>query len=134
VSHLPDIALKTLKRGQPLPAADLNHNFAALLALLDVVMHAALSPDPAGVANEVKLADNEKRLAALEHLTAMHARQRNERDLTPMAYTAAVMQQVRDLRQQVQRLAQQPEPATREDMAQLLQRIVELEKREARDG
>jgi hypothetical protein len=102
VSHLPGIALKTWRRGESLSAEALNTNFTAILGLIEVVMHAALSPDPAGVANEVKLAKHDDRLTALEHLTAMHARQRNEREVTPLAYTAAIMQQVRDLREPVE--------------------------------
>lgn len=107
MSHLPAIALKTWRQRDSLAAADLNANFAAMLGLLDVVMHAALTPDPAGVANEVKLATHDQRLDLLEGLVAMHARQRNEREVTPLAYTAAVMQQVRDLREPVQAAQQQ---------------------------
>lgn len=101
MSHLPDIALRTWKSGQGLAAADLNANFAALLSLIETVMHAALTPDPAGVANEVRIGNHEERISALEALVTMHARQRNERELTPLAYTAAVMQQVRELREPV---------------------------------
>ena len=109
-------------------------------------MVAALQPDPAGVGNEVKLANHAHRIDALEGLVAMHARQRNERDTAPMAYVAAVMQQVRELREPVQetgkkllraheraealhdgqherlsRLEQQPEAATKEDHDSLVQ-------------
>jgi hypothetical protein len=140
VSHLPPVALKTWKPRDSLASADLNANFVALLGLIEVAMHAALSPDPAGVANEVKLGRHEQRIGLLEGLVAMHARQRNERELTPLAYTAAIMEQVRDLREPVQeaqkrllqaharaetlhdghharlsRLEQQPEAATKED-------------------
>lgn len=103
-------------------------------------MVAALTPDQAAVGNEVAIAHHDARLAALEHLTSLHARQRNEKEWAPMAHLAMVMQQVRDLREPVQqaqaqlmaahvrtegmhadhaarlvRLEQQPEAATRED-------------------
>jgi hypothetical protein len=146
MSHLPDIKLPTFKAGAPLKAADLNAGFTALLNLIEVAMVAALQPDPAGVGNEVKLANHAHRIDALEGLVAMHARQRNERELTPLAYTAAVMQQVRELREPVQetgkkllraharaealhdgqherlsRLEQQPEAATQEAHNSLVQ-------------
>jgi hypothetical protein len=146
MSHLPDIRLRIFEAKKPLAAADLNGNFTALLNLIEVAMVAALQPDPAGVGNEVKLANHAHRIEALEGLVAMHARQRNERDTAPMAYVAAVMQQVRELREPVQetgkkllraheraevlhdgqherlsRLEQQPEAATREDHDSLVQ-------------
>ena len=154
MSHLPDIKLRIFEAKRPLAAADLNGNFTALLNLIEVAMVAALQPDPAGVGNEVKLANHAHRIDALEGLVAMHARQRNERDVAPMAYVAAVMQQVRELREPVMeatekllrahtRFEQQPEAALQEDhdslvqehhrlaqtVASLLQRIEELEKR-----
>jgi hypothetical protein len=140
MSHLPDIKLRIFEARKPLAAADLNGNFTTLLNLIEVAMVAALQPDPAGVGNEVKLGNHEHRIAAIEGLVAMHARQRNEKEWAPMAHLTAVMQQVRELREPVQnaqkqllraharaealhdgqherisRLEQQPEAATKED-------------------
>lgn len=108
MSHLPDISLKTWRPGEGLSAASLNDNFAALRGLIEVAMVAALTPDVAAVGNEVAIARHDQRIAALEHLTSLHARQRNEREVTPLAYTAMVMQQVRELRERLERLEQQP--------------------------
>jgi hypothetical protein len=155
MSHLPDIKLPTFKPGTPLRAADLNDGFTAVLNLLEIAMATALTPDPAGVGNEVAIAHHDQRIAALEGLVAMHARQRNEREVTPLAYTAAIMQQVRELREPMQdaqrqllaahaeikgaheslgrrlaRIEQQPDPASQEDHDALFkdhQRLMELE-------
>ena len=151
MSHLPPTLLKTWKAGDKLHASDLSHNFAALLGLIETAMVTALQPDPAGVGNEVKLSDHAHRIALLEKLVAMHARQRNERELTPLAYTAAVMEQVRELREpmqeaqdelrrahaharslhdtherRLQRLEQQPEAATAEEHHALVKRCGDL--------
>lgn len=151
MSHLPPTLLKTWKPGEGLSAASLNANFTALLGLIETAMVTALQPDPAGVGNEVRLGGLEKRAAALEGLVAMHARQRNEREVTPLAYTAAIMQQVRELREPMQeaqaklaaahahaqslhdtherrlaRLEQQPEAATAEEHHALVKRCGDL--------
>jgi hypothetical protein len=156
MSHLPDIKLPTFKPGTPLRAADLNDGFTAVLNLLEIAMATALTPDPAAVGNEVAIAHHDQRIAALEGLVAMHARQRNEREVTPLAYTAAIMQQVRELREPMQdaqrqllaahaeirgahedlgrrlaRIEQQPEAASQEDHDALFkdhQRLMELER------
>lgn len=151
MSHLPDIKLHVWEPRKPLAAADLNANFGKLLSLIETAMVTALQPDPAGVGNEVKLGDHAHRIALLEKLVAMHARQRNERELTPLAYTAAIMEQVRELREPIheaqdqlrrahahaqtlhdtherrlQRLEQQPEAATAEEHHALVKRCGDL--------
>lgn len=144
MSHLPDIGLRTWKRGESLNAAELNSNFQKLLQALETVMHVALTPDAAGVANEVHIASHEQRLAALESMVQLHARQRNEREWAPLAHVAALMQLMLEIRGplaakadalqhaveqtlhlhdslilRLQRLEQAPEYATQEDHAAL---------------
>lgn len=107
MSHLPDPQLKVWKAREGLSAEALNGNFAALLGLIEVVMHVALTPDAVGVQNEVTLAEQAHRLAALEAWSHMRARERNEHVWTPLAYTASVMQQVRELREPTEAAQQQ---------------------------
>lgn len=146
MSHLPDIALKTWKRGDGLAAADLTANFEKLLGLIDICMHAALTPDPAARALEPKLSAAEERLDRIEQMLAMHARQRNEKEWAPMAHVAGVMQLVQtligpmrdhaerllaaqhkaqtlhdDLERRLARLEQHPDYALAEDHAGLAQ-------------
>lgn len=155
MSHLPNIGLKQFKRGQGLAAADLNDNFNALLGLIETAMHAALSPDPVAVQNEIGLDVLDQRVRGLEHLTSMHARQRNEREWAPMAHLGAVVVQLNALRRdlqasvarldaacasvsamhddmgrRLQRLEQRPEAATKEEHDELFKehkRIAEKE-------
>ena len=155
MSHLPDIALPIFKAGTGLRAADLNAGFTALLNAVEIAMHTALSPDPAGVANEAKLADHEQRVAILEDLVQMHARQRNEKEWAPLSHLGAVLVRVMDLQRSVEeavarldamhaelkgsheglwrrlaRIEQQPEAATKEEHDSLFnehQRIAEKE-------
>lgn len=146
MAHLPPIGLKVWAKNDRLSASDLNSNFQALLDSVEIVMGAALMPDPVGVGNEVAIASHGARLAALERMVQLHARQRNEKEWAPMAHLGAVMQMVLELRgpvseradgllaaqkeartqhdeltTRVARLEQQPEAATQEDFAELAQ-------------
>lgn len=155
MAHLPPIGLKVWAKNERLSAADLNRNFAALLDAVDIVMNAALMPDGVGVQNEIALAEHRDRIARLEGMVQLHARQRNEKEWAPMAHLGAVMQMVLELRgpvseradgllaaqaeartqhdnvaRRVARLEQQPESATQEDftaLAQEFQRIAAKE-------
>jgi hypothetical protein len=98
MSHLPDLRLPEFKKGQPLSAADLNKGFALLQGAVEIAMHAALTPDPAGVGNEVKLTAHATRLDAIERMLAMHERQRNEKEWAPLAHVAALMQLMLEIR------------------------------------
>lgn len=97
MAHLNGPALKTWKKGDGLGASDLNGNFAVLADRIERVMAQALMPDEANVALEMRLARLAERIATLESLTAMHARQRNEREWAPLSYIGAVLQRVDDL-------------------------------------
>lgn len=103
MGHLPSAALTQFERGKPLAAKDLNDNFLTLLALLEAVALEARLPDPTVVALEANLARLEHRVEALEHLTAMHARQRNEREWAPLSHLGAVIIMVNDLRRDMER-------------------------------
>lgn len=146
MSHLPDIALKTWKRGDGLAASDLTANFEKLLGLIDICMHTALTPDPVGRALEPKLSAAEERLDRIERMLCMHERQRNEKQWATLAHVAGVMQLVQsligpvtqnaerllaahaqaqviydDLVRRLVRLEQQPDYALAEDHAGLAQ-------------
>lgn len=151
MSHLPDLKLTTFERGKPLAAAELNHNFALLLGAIETAMVTALSPDPAAVQSEVHIAAHARRLDTLERLQLMHDRQRNEKQWAPLAHVAALMQLMLEIRgplsdradellaaqgeartqhdglaRRVQRLEQQPEPASREDCEALAKEVTRL--------
>lgn len=102
MSHLPDLHLKKWKKGDPLAAEDLNGNFSALHMAAEMAMTEARRPDPAGLLLETRLDRAEARLEALEHLTAMHARQRGEKEWAPLSYVAGVIEMVRNIREPLQ--------------------------------
>lgn len=155
MSHLPDIGLTQFKRGTGLSAEALNRNFALLLEAIETAMRTALTPDSAAVGNEVAIAGHEDRIARLEHMVTLHARQRNEKEWAPMAHLGAVMQMVLELRgpvsdradrllaaqaeartihddlaRRIARLEQQPEAATQEDFTALAQDHARLREKE----
>lgn len=144
MSHLPNVFLTTWKPGDRLTSEALNRNFLTLLALLEGVALEARTPDQVVVALETRIGEIEGRVAALEHLTAMHARQRNEREWAPLSHLGALITMVNDLRRDMERavskldvihaelqiergdherrlarLEQQPEYARQEDFAPL---------------
>ncbi|HEY2538222.1 MAG TPA: hypothetical protein VGI28_01790 [Stellaceae bacterium] len=144
MGHLNGHSLVTWKKGDGLVAADLNANFTALADRIEAAMATALMPDPANVSLEMQLRGLGERIAALESLTAMHARQRNEREWAPLSHLGAVLQRVNDMQRQVEnavsrieelyaalavdhddlhrrilRIEQQPEAAPKEDFAVL---------------
>lgn len=96
-------SLKTWKKGDGLTADALNGNFATLADRLERVMAQALMPDPANVALERRLHEVNLRLEALEHLTCMHARQRNEREWAPLSHVGALVVLVNQLRADLER-------------------------------
>lgn len=144
MGHLPDSNLVQFKAGTPLTAAALNANFLTLLALLEGLALEARTPDPVVVELEAREAALEARVKDIERLTAMHARQRNEREWAPLSHLGAVITLVNDLRRDLEtgvsklagiyaelmrergdherrlaRLEQQPEPALQEEFAPL---------------
>lgn len=153
--HLNGPELKTWKKGDGLGATDLNGNFAVLADRIERVMVQALMPDQANVALEMRLRTLAERITALEHLTAMHARQRNEREWAPLSHVGALVVLVNNLRadleravrrldemhaslgsehldldRRILRIEQQPEAAREEDFAALVsdhKRIAEKE-------
>lgn len=100
--HLNGPQLKTWKKGDGLGATDLNGNFAILADRVERVMAQALMPDQANVALEMRLRGLAERIEALEHLTAMHARQRNEREWAPLSHVGALVQMVNEVKRQME--------------------------------
>lgn len=144
MGHLNGHTLQRWNKGDQLAAEQLNGNFAAVFDMAEAAMAQALQPDPANVALEMRLARLEKRVAALESLTAMHARQRNEKEWAPLSHLGAVLLRVNDMQRQVEhavarleelyvgtatdhddlhrrllRIEQQPEAAPKEDFTAL---------------
>lgn len=103
MAHLNGPALKTWKKGDGLGATDLNGNFGILADRIERVMAEALMPDPANVSLEMRLATQAKRIEALEHLTAMHARQRNEREWAPLSHVGALVVMVNNLQRKLEK-------------------------------
>lgn len=103
MGHVNGHALTKWSKGDQLRAIDLNQNFATLADRIEHAMATALMPDPANVALEMRLAAQERRIAALESLTAMHARQRNEREWAPLSHVGALVVLVNQLRTDLER-------------------------------
>lgn len=102
MAHLNGQTLKTWKKGDGLTADALNGNFATLADRIEHAMATALMPDPANVALERRLHEVNLRLEALEHLTSLHARQRNEREWAPLSHVGALVVMVNNLQRKLE--------------------------------
>ena len=144
MAHLNGHNLTTWSKGDQLRAIDLNFNFAALADRIERAMATALMPDPANVALEMAIGRLAERVTALEHLTAMHARQRNEKEWAPLSHLGGLVVLVNeatrkledaarridethaglavdhdDLDRRIARIEQQPDSATEEEFSVL---------------
>jgi len=131
MGQLPDLQLVEFKRGTSLSAQSLNANFVALLNLAQTAVTLALTPDEAITGVEQRMGALERRLTALEAMTNMHARQRNEKEWAPLAHVGAVLVLARDLERRLARLEQQPPTASQEDHDSLLKELANLAQRVA---
>jgi hypothetical protein len=107
MGHLPAHALNQFERGKPLTAAALNANFLTLLALIENLAREMRTPASTVVALETDAASATKRIEALEHLTAMHARQRNEKEWAPLSHIGALVQMVNGVAREFRTAADQ---------------------------
>jgi len=139
MAHLNGQALQIWNKGDSLTADALNANFQIIADRLERVMAQALLPDAANTDLQMRMRAIVERICRLEDLTAMHARQRNEKEWAPLSHLGAVLVRVAQLQQSVEdavarleaahgeiiathdsqhvrisRLEQQPEPATAE--------------------
>jgi len=144
MAHLNGQALQTWNKGDSLTADALNANFQILADRLERVMAQALLPDAANTDLQMRMRAIALRIARLEDLTNMHARQRNEREWAPLSHVGALVTMVNevntrfetacrridemhagktieheDLDRRLQRFEQQPDSATQEDFAAL---------------
>jgi len=102
MAHLNGQALQTWNKGDSLTADALNANFQIIADRLERVMAQALQPDPANTDLQMRLRAIALRISRLEDLTAMHARQRNEREWAPLSHLGAVLVRVADLQKSVE--------------------------------
>src|SRR5215475_8810458 len=119
MAHLNGQALQTWNKGDSLTADALNANFQIIADRLERVMAQALSPDAANTDLQMRLRALVERIGRLEDLTAMHARQRNEKEWAPLSHLGALVTMVNEVNSRLQRLEQQPDSATQEEHAAL---------------
>lgn len=130
MGHLNGPQLKTWRKGDGLGATDLNGNFAVLADRIERVMAQALMPDQANVALEMRLRGLAERIEALEGLTTMHARQRNEREWAPLSHVGALVQMVNEVKRQMEgtcRRIEEMQAALSLDHDDLHRRIARIE-------
>src|SRR5215475_13996625 len=145
MAHLNGQALQTWNKGDSLTADALNANFQIIADRLERVMAQALSPDAANTDLQMRLRALVERIGRLEDLTAMHARQRNEKEWAPLSHLGALVTMVNEvnrrfedacrrideacarvgvendnLDRRLNRLEQQPDAAAEEDFAALV--------------
>lgn len=97
MGHLPDPQLHKWSDRDALSAAILNHDFGALHGLAEMAADLAATPDPEVAKALARVARIEGRISALEHYTTSTPRQRGEREFTPLASFATLLQQVNEL-------------------------------------
>ena len=98
MGHLPNNAqLIKWRTGDPLFAADLDHNFALLHGWVETTAALAKSPDAATQAAIDALAQLARRVAALEQREAGSERRKNERVYTPLAAHGDLVRQMNAL-------------------------------------
>src|SRR5215471_20661689 len=97
MAHLNGQALQTWNKGDSLTADALNANFQIIAGRIERVMAQALMPDAVSTDLQMRLRAIVERIGRLEDLTAMHARQRNEREWAPLSHLGAVLVRVADL-------------------------------------
>ena len=102
MAHLNGQALQTWNKGDSLTADALNANFQIIADRLERVMAQALLPDAANTDLQMRMRAIVERVSRLEDLTAMHARQRNEREWAPLSHLGAVLVRVADLQKSVE--------------------------------
>jgi hypothetical protein len=122
--------LQRWDKGDQLAAQDLNGNFAMLYDMAASAMVRAQQPDPAAVGLEMAQERLAKRVAALEHQTAMHAHQRNEKQYVPLSHLGAMVTMVNDLRGEVEtaiRRTDQTHAALNVDHDDLHRRLLRVE-------
>src|SRR5215471_3798680 len=144
MAHLNGQALQTWNKGDSLTADALNANFQIIAGRIERVMARALMPDAASTNLQMRMRAIVERIGRLEDLTAMHARQRNEREWAPLSHVGALVTMVNevnrrfedacrridqmhagkaieheDLNRRLQRFEQQPDAAREEDFAAL---------------
>lgn len=132
MAHLNGHSLKTWKKGDGLAAIDLNQNFAALADRIEHAMATALMPDPANVSLEMKLARLEARTKTLEEMSAMHARQRNEKEWAPLSHLGGLVVLVNQLRADLEKAVfrlDQMHASLGSDHDDLHRRIARIEQR-----
>lgn len=132
MAHLNGHALQTWKRGDGLTADALNANFAAIRDMAEAAVREARTPDQSVVALEMKLGRAETRIAALEHLTSLHARQRNEKEWAPLSTLGGLIVLVNQLRADLEEAVlrlDQMHAALGSDHDDLHRRIARIEQR-----
>lgn len=123
-------SLKTWKKGDQLLSADLNANFRVLADMAEAAVAVALQPDPAAVGLEMSLRDIKQRLATVEYMLTLHARQRNEREWAPLSHLGALVVMVNNLQRKLEEAVlrlDQMHAALGSDHLDLDRRIARLE-------
>lgn len=95
-------SLQRWSKGDQLTADGLNSNFLLLYEMVIEALAASKMPDPANVALEMKTGRLAERVEGLEKLTSLQAHQRNEPQYVPLSYLGSMVNQVNDLRGEVE--------------------------------
>jgi len=154
VTHLPGAEIIEFRPG-PLKADALNQAFKTMRSMVEEAARLALTPDPVVVGLEMALGRLDGRVQALERLSLLHERQRNEKEWAPLAHLGAVLTRLDALQTMVQQavdrldaqlaqsatlhtsisrqlgvLRQKPDPASQEDLDRLADSHHELKTKE----
>lgn len=108
----PDFYL--VEKGKQISASGLNGNFRKLAELLLELQISERTPAPVVVDLEVALAKLEERTKTLEKLSAMHERQRNEREYAPLSSVGALLVRMNQLQERFDEAVKKLEQMTGE--------------------
>lgn len=88
-----------LEAGKPISSSGVNDNFREIMGHIVDQSIALRTPAPVVVDLEVALAKLEARTKTLEELSALHARQRNEREYAPLSSVGALLVRMNQLQE-----------------------------------
>lgn len=99
MSNIREVSFYRLARGKEIYAQGVNENFAVLYQLIGEVARMVRTPEPVVTQLEKHVIELADRLDSVENLSALHARQRNEKEFAPLSSVGALLVRMNQLQE-----------------------------------